>query len=237
MLHRTIASATIVLALSTLASTDAVATAQRTFVASYGLATNTAFNCSIAKPCRAFSEATGVTNTAGEVIVMDSAGYGPATITQSVSIIAPPGVYAGISVFTGSGIVIDGAAVTVHLRGLTINGQGGALNDGIGFFNGAALVVEDCEVANMTTGIDASAPGSTVSVKNTSLHDNGSEGFKANGSVVATLDGVTTQRNQTGLLAYNGSQVSVSNSVLAYNAIAGARRVPSMHQITVAHPY
>jgi hypothetical protein len=30
--------------------------AQRTFVASYGLTTNTAFNCSIAKPCRQFSE-------------------------------------------------------------------------------------------------------------------------------------------------------------------------------------
>ena len=32
------------------------------------------------------------------MIVLDSAGYGPVTITQSVSITAPPGVFAGISV-------------------------------------------------------------------------------------------------------------------------------------------
>ena len=103
MLRRTFAVASAVLVLSTLTSTDAKAAAQRTFVASYGVSTNTAFNCSIAKPCRQFSEAIGVTNAGGEVIVLDSAGYGPATINQSISIIAPDGVYAGISVFTGNG--------------------------------------------------------------------------------------------------------------------------------------
>jgi hypothetical protein len=61
------------------------------FVAAYGAAANTAFNCSIAKPCRSFSDAIGVTSAQGEVVVFDSAGYGPVTITQSVSIIAPTG--------------------------------------------------------------------------------------------------------------------------------------------------
>jgi hypothetical protein len=60
------------------------AAAQRTFVASTGSPTNTAFNCSIAKPCRAFIEAIGVTNPGGEVVVLDSAGYGAVTITKSV---------------------------------------------------------------------------------------------------------------------------------------------------------
>ena len=38
---------------------------------------------------------------AEQVIVLDSAGYGPVTITQAVSIIAPAGVYAGVSVSRG----------------------------------------------------------------------------------------------------------------------------------------
>ena len=93
MLRRNFAIASIAFGLSTLAAPDAAATAQRTFVASYGLTATTAFNCSITKPCRAFSEGTGVTNSGGEVIVLDSAGYGPTRITKSVSIIAPAGVH------------------------------------------------------------------------------------------------------------------------------------------------
>ncbi|MEO8675952.1 MAG: hypothetical protein ABI569_10255 [Casimicrobiaceae bacterium] len=104
-----------------------MAAAQRTFVASNGLPANTAFSCSIAKPCRAFSEAIGVTNSGGEVVVLNSAGYGSVTVTKSVSIVAPQGIYAGITVFSGAGVTINaGASDIVVLRGLSINGQGGA---------------------------------------------------------------------------------------------------------------
>ena len=54
-------------------------------------------------------------------------GTAPFTITKAISIIAPPGVYAGLSPTAGQ----DGVTVTagvsdkVVLRGLTINGQGG----------------------------------------------------------------------------------------------------------------
>jgi hypothetical protein len=59
------------------------------------------------------------------VIVLDSAGYGPVAITKSVSLVAPPGVYAGISVFAGDGIDINvGSSDTIILRGLTVNNQG-----------------------------------------------------------------------------------------------------------------
>jgi hypothetical protein len=65
-----------------LAVADSAIAVQRTFVASFGLTANAAFNCSLAKPCRAFNEALGVTSADGEVVVLDSAGYGPVTITQ-----------------------------------------------------------------------------------------------------------------------------------------------------------
>ena len=91
------------------ASTLAFATgAQRTFVASVG---SDAGPCSITAPCRGFAAAVTKTSAGGEVIVLDSAGYGAVTITKSVSIIAPPGVYAGISVFSGNGITVNAPGV------------------------------------------------------------------------------------------------------------------------------
>lgn len=120
--------------------------AQRTFVASTG---NDANACSLTAPCRSFAAALTHTDPSGEVIVLDSAGYGPVNIAQSVSIIAPPGTYAGISVFaTQSGVAIFGLTPTdrVVLRGLTINSQGG--DYGVILSSGGGIVhVEDCVIS------------------------------------------------------------------------------------------
>ncbi len=137
MLHsirqpRLATAAVVVGLLGAFATAPAWSAAQRTFVASFGLTTNTAFNCSLAKPCRAFNEAISVTSPGGEVVILDTAGYGPMTITQSIKIIGPSGVYGGISVLgAGSGIttgiVINaGSYDVITLRGLDIAGVPGA---------------------------------------------------------------------------------------------------------------
>src|SRR4030095_12840317 len=121
MFHRRLPSPLIVLILLVLASPNVQGAAQRTFVASTGSDANA---CSITAPCRAFAAAVAQTLAGGEVIVQDSAGDGPWTVVQSVSIIAPPGVYAGISVpaaGNGTGVLIATAGINVVLRGLTIN--------------------------------------------------------------------------------------------------------------------
>ena len=79
--------------------------------------------------------------------MLDSAGYGPVVINKSVSIISPPGVYAGITVFSGDGVVVAGGGIKVVLRGLSINGQGG--NRGIFYTLATELVVERCAISNM----------------------------------------------------------------------------------------
>ncbi len=125
--------------------------AQRTFVSTSGSDANTASNCSNTAPCRGFTAALTVTDTGGEIIVLTSGGYGPVTINKSVSIIAPEGIYAGISVFSGNGITIATAGVNVVLRGLTINRLGGS-GDGISMTAGTSLTVQHCIVTNFTTG-------------------------------------------------------------------------------------
>jgi hypothetical protein len=65
-----------------------VEAAQRTFVsAGNGSDANA---CTRQAPCRNFGTAMAQTDSGGEVIVLDSGGYGVVTINQSVSIVAPP---------------------------------------------------------------------------------------------------------------------------------------------------
>src|SRR5499427_6040505 len=128
---------------------SASAQVQRTFVSGGGSDGNP---CSRTAPCRTFTQAISQTASGGEVIVLDSAGYGPFTITQAVSITAPAGLYAGISVFSGDGIDINaGASDTVILRGLTLNNQGSG-GSGIVFITGGTLHVESSVVNGFSSG-------------------------------------------------------------------------------------
>ncbi|MBI3150337.1 MAG: hypothetical protein HYZ17_17675 [Betaproteobacteria bacterium] len=129
------------------AAASSVHAAQRTFVATSGSDANTASNCSNTLPCRGFTAALTVTDSGGEIIVLSSGGYGPVTINKSVSIIAPEGIYAGISVFSGNGITIATAGVNVVLRGLSINRLAG-IGSGIDMTGGDSLVVQNCVVTN-----------------------------------------------------------------------------------------
>jgi hypothetical protein len=177
---------------------------------------------------RSFGTAISQTNSGGEIVVLDSAGYGRVTISKSVTIVSPPGVYAGISVFSGTnGIDIATAGVDVVLRGLTINGQGGNL--GIAFSNGDSLAVEDCIVSNMNgIGIVLNAANANVTIRNTIVRSNGGGGIQVGGGdiVDVAIDRVTTERNQSGLSVSTGGRVHVRDSSIVRNANAGVTVSP-----------
>jgi hypothetical protein len=207
---------------------------QRTFVSSTG---NDGNPCSLVLPCRSLAAAIVNTAANGELIVLDSAGYGPVTVNQSLSIVAPPGIYGGVSVLSGNGVTIDGPGIAVVLRGLTVNGQGGL--HGIHFAQGSRLTVEDCTVANMSGhGIFATAPSSIVFVKRTVIRGNVNMGVFVQGSVVANLDGLHVEDNQqTGVIASDGARITLSNSVLSKNFVGvHAASLSSTHSVmTVSH--
>src|SRR5215472_4077707 len=127
-----IIAAASVAALLTVAG-QAHAQANRTFVSGSGSDANP---CSLGAPCRSFAGALAQTNAGGEIVVLDSAGYGSVTITKSISINAPDGIEGGITVTTATdGITISaGASDVVNLRGLTLTG-GGVGKNGIKFTN------------------------------------------------------------------------------------------------------
>ncbi len=203
---------------------DALAVAQRTFVASFGSPANTTFNCSIANPCRGFSEAISVTSPGGEVIVLDSAGYGTVTISQAVSIIAPPGVYAGVSVFSGTGIVVNAGTSNVTLSGLTLNGLGGGT--GIDFQSAGILRLEQMTIRGFTgNGLGgALAAATTLIVRNSTFVSNGFAGLiigTSAGVVTFDIEGSTFDGNTHGAAFTDNVAGTVSGSSFNKNGGAG----------------
>src|SRR5580704_14130793 len=66
----------------------------RVFVASYGSDSNP---CTFGSPCKTFQQAVNVVADSGEVTAIDSAGFGPLSISnKSVTITSPAGIEAGI---------------------------------------------------------------------------------------------------------------------------------------------
>jgi hypothetical protein len=198
----------------------AFASAQRTFVSGLGSDANP---CTRGAPCRTFGQAISQTNAGGEVIVLDSAGYGPVAITQPVSIVAPPGVYAGISVLSGDGIDINvGPSDTVILRGLTINNQGSP-GDGIHVNTGHTLHIESCVVNGFSNGFGIEFFGSNLEVKDSIVRGNqdGIHVYPSSGTALAAIDATRLEMNSSdGLTAREGSKVTVRNSTASGNGNA-----------------
>jgi hypothetical protein len=198
-----------------LACDSAWALSQRTFVASDG---NDANPCSRIAPCRAFSAAMVQTSSGGEVVVLDSAGYGPVTINKSVSIIAPEGVHAGITVTSGAGVTVGGSALRVVLRGLSIGGQGGSTGIAVSAINSEVHVERPVISGLVGTAISVNAAGSRVYVEDAQLRSNGASGILVTGGAKAYVDRARIEENaNVGVWAYNGSELYLRNSIVHRN--------------------
>lgn len=117
----------------------------RTWVSTEGVDTNP---CTRALPCRNFDVATNAVATGGEVVALDSGGYGPVLVTKSVAIIAPSGIHAAIAPTTGAAITVNAGSSLVVLRGLYLNSQG-ALS-GIALNSAQVLYIESCVVSGFS---------------------------------------------------------------------------------------
>ncbi|CAH1385723.1 right-handed parallel beta-helix repeat-containing protein [Candidatus Nitrotoga sp. M5] len=198
---------------------------QRASVASYG---NDANICSSSSPCRTFAKAVTVVDPNGEVVALDSAGYGTVTLTQSISLTAAPGAVAGITVFPGTnGVTIATPGVNVVLRGLTINSQGG--DTGILMTAGDKLSIENCVISNFSISgsafnqiaifVEAAA---TVRVVKTLIRDNdiGAQFLKG---ATADISGSTFFGNTSaGIIAQNSTAGSTTTVAINKTVVAGS---------------
>jgi hypothetical protein len=206
--------------------------AQRTFVASNGSDVNI---CSLTLPCRGFTRALTQTDVGGEIIVLDSAGYGSVTIDKAVSIIAPAGIYAGVTATSGDGIVINAPGANVTLRGLEINGTGTSTGSGILHQAAANLLVDRCTVSGFASVNSGASTGirilaGPVTIANSVVKDNVRGGISAFGTDINNFVRVTVVNSRmenngsafgagrdAGLASLAGSLVTVKDSVSSGN--------------------
>lgn len=195
----------------------------RTFVSTGGVDNAT---CSRTQPCRTFSAAMGAVSTGGEVVALDSGGYGPFTVTSSVSVIAPPSVHAAIAPTAGAAITVNAAAAHVILRGLYLNGQGAST--GIAINLAAATHVENCVVSGFAgNGVASITENFTeLYVNDSIIRNNAASGIYGTMTTegfffsTITVDGSKLERNAYGL-AIDKAWAAVSNTIATGNLLSG----------------
>src|SRR5215212_3796162 len=137
-------------------STGAFAQATRTWVSGVG---DDANPCSRTAPCKTFAGAISKTANGGEINCLDPGGFGGLTITKSLTIKCQY-TEGGALVAGTNGIVINAAASDkVTLKGLDINGAGGAGGaaptslSGIKILSASQVSIIDNEIYQFKAGI------------------------------------------------------------------------------------
>ena len=208
------------------AAVSASAANNRSAVSVAGLDTNA---CTPVSPCRSFVAAIAVTNPGGEIIALDSAGYGPFTITIPVTVGGAPGVHAAITTSSGAGIAVAaGSTDRVSIRNLVLIGAGGTY--GIYDTAAAALDVRHCLIRGYQFGIEVESNGALdLTIDDTTLLDDAAGiglygDYNGVNAVHATITNSLIQGGSQGLAAYYSTKVLVAHCTIAGN-VTGASAV------------
>jgi hypothetical protein len=229
MIKITSLSVTVALLAFGFSAAPAQAGPNRTWVSGHGTDSG---GCPVTAPCRTFAFALTQTAAGGEIDVLEPAGYGPVTITKSISIVNDGVGTAAIGVESGNAITIKaGANDSVHLRGLTIDGLGRAAN-GIQFNSGARVDIENCVVRGFfaVAGINISpSTSSNFSVSNTIAANNIlAFGIDINptGSAVVTgvFSKVTANNNFDGIEVFGSSATFTKTKPHNHKPLPGTRQ-------------
>jgi len=148
---KTLAVATFVLALASLAQAQAT----RTWVSGVGDDVNP---CSRTAPCKTFAGAISKTAAGGEIDCLDPGGFGTVTITKSLTIDGTKGSGFGSVLAAGTnGINVNDSAtgtpntINVYLKNLSINGASTGFV-GINISSARQVWVEDCQIFGFRAG-------------------------------------------------------------------------------------
>lgn len=185
---------------------------------------NDANNCFRLSPCRTFQRAHDVAVSGDEIVVLDSAGYGPVNITKSISI-SGEGHYAGITTYVNkTAININSATAVVVLRNLQLHGLNGTGNYGIFVDDAAAVHVDNCVIQGMkfqgiVVNVTANA-GIQLFVKDTVMRNNATGATLSVGKAV--FENCRFDKNSNlGAGVILGSKAAFHNCVISGNTNDG----------------
>ena len=193
----------------------AQATVLRAFVSSTGNDANAATNCAQTAPCKTFAGAFPTVTAGGELIALDTSGYGPlSNINKAITIAAVPGATAFVVAATGTaGFTINGAASdTITLRRINFNGSNALNTTGV-LHNSGRLIVDECNFTQLTIGL--SVVNSKVDVYSSNF-DSNTTGIQTNGQgaddqMCPPCGGTTQVRLERGNIRNNGNALVALN--------------------------
>ena len=179
----------------------------RSFVATTGNDTN---NCSASAYCRTFGKALSQTNSGGEIVVVNSGGYGPATINQPVNITAI-GIDASITATTGNALTINTAG-NVTITGLNLHGQKTA-SVGVKVQQVGVLRLYNMLIESFTTdGVELEVAGN-LAIYGSAINDNVLDGlFLSNASANAYVQQTSFNNNFVAVQVFAGQATVVDSS-------------------------
>ena len=187
--------------------------------------------CTPAAPCRSFTAAIMVTAAGGEIVALDSAGYGPFTINSAIAVLGAPGVHAAITASSGSGITVAAPNTDrVLLRNLVFIGTGASV--GIDQTFVGTLRVLNCLIRGFTVaGIRTSFESGELEVDHCTILDTKSGNMLAPAAGVSVDGGgdfltgfISNCRlagNDIGIDARDSGLVSVTETTITDSVIGG----------------
>jgi hypothetical protein len=212
-----------VLALGLFITSSVTQAQHRTFVSGTG---DDANNCLRTTPCRTFQRAHDQTTAGGEVVALDSAGYGALTITKSITI-SGEGFRAAVTALSGNGITINAAGATVILRELTIAGNGTGVR-GVEITDATVVYIERCAINRFTQNGIRYQTNNRLFITDTTVRSNGVGGLvveaPAGGTARINVDGSRFERNGGDGIFLTGTgsiEAIVTNSIMSENGNSG----------------
>lgn len=184
----------------------------RTFVSTSGSDSNP---CGRTTPCRNFEAAIAAVTAGGEVVVLDTGGFGPAVITKSVALIAPRGLHAAIAPTVGSAIHINAAPTdAVILRNLYLKAQGAI--KGVEIDSAASVALEQVTIEGFGSyGLENDAADVAITVTDSVFRGNsfGITLFASGGLSNVSIHRSVFVDHSWAVYAHANSRVTIRDSV------------------------
>jgi len=205
-----------IMAVATVSASHAQAT--RTWVSGVGDDVNP---CSRTAPCKTFAGAISKTAANGEINCLDPGGFGPVTITKSLTIDCNGELGSILSAGSSAAIIVNGTNIVVNIRNLSINGAGTG-QDGIRFVSGKQLNIEHVNITQVTRyGVWAPAQTGTggIVIANSSI-TNGVDGIRVAYGVTTVDRSVIAGNTGFALIAEDVGTISADSDMLTNNGTA-----------------
>jgi hypothetical protein len=223
-------------------ATSLFAQSARTFVSGSGVDSGT---CPITTPCRTFAFALPQTAAGGDIVALDSAGYGPVSINKAINILAPAGILAGVTQttpFTSAIAISASSGDVIRLQGLHLVALGSNIT-GISVGTCKRLEVKDLEVENFNTALDLPTDtrvlieGLKISAFNTAVWAHGTASATSNmkvfifnttitgGNVGVKVDGGSVIMSRSDSQANRMSFVGIAYQFANETAVSGCTEV------------